>query len=751
MSIRDEVIRDAVVAAVERCCGNNSPTSLTIENEEFVLRLSEKAKQHWASIARWMSPPDGSAVTVDEYRWASHADAIFGNGGILSEMLPNYESRTAQLHAARMVQRAFEMGIPATIEAGTGVGKSLMYLLIARAMGKRVIVSTSNKALQQQLYKKDAPFVASIFPSTVAIAQGKGNYVCNMRAASAQVSNPDLAKWLSTTEDGDLESIKFSIQYEEQSAINVNDNCVGIKKCEFADACYLAKAKEKRMNADIVITNHMMLALHQLYPEAQMLPQGLLVVDEAHNLAGYAQNALGKEFKLSGIMQTLTDIEKYGVDAPDCSDFIYAIQNYKKETGRRYEESEIGFNAEDEIEEGYKLADDLVECAGEIWNPEDSPATPEENKRKRMAGAVMGAAANIRAISSPTPDGFVRWIRDRETVFFKPFDVSEFVGEMAGFHRREIAPINHAECTRCHQGLTAKDVHIFHGRAYGPTCIDYVDPLGECEIMPLADWLAMEHPEPDPIIKRRLAVVFTSATLAAPDMSHFMREHGIEFSLKMSANSPFDYTKSKLYIPNGSSPSPKQPEWLEWAQDEMLDLIHATGGGAFLLFTSNNAMMKAYERIGKRMPYTTYIQGDYPKMELIARIKEDGNAVLFATKSFFEGVDISGEALRLVVIDKVPFQPMSPFNNARSAAAKKAGRDAFKTISIPESIIDLKQGVGRLVRNGTDSGVVAILDNRLHQNWARSIVESLPNFERVREIPQMKRDEIELLMAELPF
>ena len=291
-----------------------------------------------------------------------------------------------------------------------------------------------------------------------------------------------------------------------------------------------------------------------------------------------------------------------------------------------------------------------------------------------------------------------------------------------------------------------------------PECIRKADPYGDAVRVELAQWLQMEHkaetatPTPDSM---RTPVIFTSATLAAPDFDAFLRDCGLPYALQMQAESPFNYRDNALlYVPNGASPKPNSDEWQPWMIAEIRRLVACAGGGAFLLFTSYANMQAALDALRgtfERDGLTVLVQGELPKLEIGKRFAADGNAVLFATKSFFEGVSIDGDALRLVVIDKLPFEAPNPLNQAQESALQDYARDVlklrgnqaewypFNAFRVPRMIIEVKQGVGRLIRTATDSGVMAILDSRTRQTqYGRNLVlPSLPPARLVGDVVEV--------------
>lgn len=750
------------------CIGKPLRDSCRVENGDFVLTVSGN-RDNWQTLVKASGVPstatqeiNGDTLTV---RWASHADRIFSADGLLSEHLDNYEPRRAQLHMGRMVQRAIEMRQTAVIEAGTGTGKSFAYAAICLAMGLRCVISTSNKALQMQLYRKDIPFLTNtIFPGKkVELVQGKGNYACKNKVEDYQtpgvyaIENPQLREWYTTTKTGNTEEIPFAVDWRELADITADANCLG-KMCMFYDACHYYQSKARRGDADVLITNHMLLAMHQLYPGAGILPDvDVIVVDEAHNFAGYVRNATGVEFQTDRIEKLIVEAREYEV-ITDSAD-TYTIQ-FQRELNRMIDDSrdrQIGIPTDKEIVPGLFLSGALSDIADEIWHPADMPSTPGEISIQRFADRLRTIADNVQQMSEPTKPGYVRYIDnsgDVVTLNNTPYDVSEFVGRLAGFRTHSAEQPDHTRCTRCNRELTAATVALLDGKPYGPDCIRHADPYGDAVRVNLSDWLQMDHSAESTTSEDdfRTPVIFTSATLAAPDFDAFLRDSGIPYALQMQAESPFDYAKNALlYVPNGTSPKPNQDDWQAWMIAEIRRLVACAQGGAFLLFTSyanmqaaRDALRTTFERDG----YTVLVQGELPKLEIGKRFAEDGNAVLFATKSFFEGVSIDGNALRLVVIDKLPFEAPNPLNQAQEAALQDYARDVlglrgsraewypFNALRVPNMIIDVKQGVGRLIRTATDTGVMAILDSRARSaKYGREMVlPSLPPAQLVGDL-----------------
>jgi Rad3-related DNA helicase len=744
------------------CADRPSRPSCRVDNGEFVLTLRGN-REGWARIVQANGVPAEAPQTIDgetlTVRWPSHADRIFGNGGAMSQHLPNYECRDAQLHMARMVQRSIEMGAPAVIEAGTGTGKSFAYAAICLAMGKRLVVSTSNKALQMQLYYKDLPFLQRLYPGKkVVLAVGKGNFACAAKCnvfgeAGLGISNLELREWYVGSDSGNTEEITFQVDRRDIAKIAADDDCTG-RHCPYYDDCFYYKAKANYQGADVVITNHALLCLDRITGGALLPPAEVIVADEAHKLPDYARSALGAEFTFNGIDRAIALAEGFA-EAQEMAETETAAMNFQREV-MQYISDKEGFqlqvSGEATFRYGESLADHLMDLAEAVFPEDELPSSGNETKLARRADRIRKMAGRVQFMASETETGFVRWIEPAKNdnplkLAVMPFDVSAFIAAMAGFRPVVAAERpDHTRCARCSRTLTAERVAILDGKPFGPECIKAVDVFGDADVMPLHEWLQLEHgaiAEEAEQSEGGTAIVFCSATLAAPDMAYFMRESGLPDAMQMIAKSPFDYEENAMiFVPAAGNPAPNDPKWLMWAIGEMRSLVLASGGGAFLLFTSYNAMNQAvaelrYTFVARGL--NVYVQGELPKMETAKRFKADGNGVLFATKSFFEGVDIQGSALRLVIVDKLPFEAPSPLTTAMEAAATERARAAgiagrrlemwaFDTVRVPRMITELKQASGRLIRTATDKGVIAIMDPRTRstQYGRTQVVPALP-------------------------
>lgn len=723
------------------CIDNPVRPSCIVKDGQFVLTVTGKPEM-WSELSAAAGVPDNAEqdeTLLDnsrQARWISHADAIFGDNGQMSQVIDNYQPRLPQLHMARMVQRAFEMKTNAAIEAGTGTGKSLAYLAPALAMNKRIIVSTSNKALQMQLYKKDAPMlIESLFPGKkVVLAQGKRNYLCLNKlvnnesgedASTTLAATPELAQWCDTTETGNVEEIPFEVDNKSLQAITVDDNCNG-KQCGFYHDCFYFKAKAERQGADVLICNHALLVLHFMYPQANILPGNIdvIVIDEAHKFIDYVRNANSVEIK-PGRFAKLVELLQDTPFHDEAKKHQRLLNQYIFDQVQDNRQEQI-IPAQEIINAGLDLAGACLNGAEIVWSSSNFPKTPEERREFNKAKKLRRFAGDLMFACHQAQEGYTRWVSNRDELVMEaaPWNVARIVRAWL-YTQATDDQIARNVCQRCEEHL-GEEVAILEERPYCMECIQFIDVAGDAEFV--TDWQP-EQADPPPLFRHAPPIIFTSATLAAPDMKAFMRDLGIQDALQMVAASPFDYkAKSILYVPNGDSPLPSDKKFGAFAVSEIDRLVRLSGGGAFCLFTSNSNMRYVSQELKHKfqaLGLEVYVQGELPKLEIAKRFREDGNAVLFATKTFWEGVDIQGDALRLVIIDKLPFPAPHPLLAAQKEAV---GNNAFYEVDIPLAIIDLKQGTGRLIRTVSDSGVVAILDSRLRtsQYGRRQVLPSLP-------------------------
>lgn len=624
---------------------------------------------------------------------------------IFPRVMPGYEAREPQVQLAREVAIAMATGEHVAAEAGTGTGKSLAYLVPAiwwaRKHQKPVIVTTGTIALQEQLILKDVPFLQRVLaeemPFRAALVKGKGNYLCKLRAEDEQqkqglVPDPDwprLVDWMLTTTDGDKSSIQGWVpQPELWARVNVDDSCLK-RDCPYYESCHLYNAKRAAREADILVCNHSLyMADVQVRMSsgdgASILPaHAVAVFDEAHHIEDVASESFGIEISQFKLPQIAREMRKLGhpdvpLDAMDrvlqhaerfFSFFAQIEPQIDRQTLRRLDQwSEIK-------QEMWVLSDGIREVANRLA---DIDFMHSDEKTRRKAEALWDRldtlASQLRRMTAEDPD----WVdvvevdrsRDRPRVTLRQ------------------SPITVAPLLR----------EFIWSTTWSAACL--------------------------------------SATISSGNsFSYFRRQVGLDELQKpvreLIVESPFDYqAQSMLYVPRGL-PDPGNEMYGQAIQPIIADILRHTSGRAFVLFTSYRQMQAAHKALAPSLQeagYTVWKQGDLSRSELVAQFKQDIHSILFATASFWEGVDVQGEALSCVIIDKIPFDsPGDPLLDARQKAIEAQGRNAFMEFSVPRAVIKLKQGVGRLIRTRTDRGIVAILDNRLRTKpYGRVFLKSLP-------------------------
>lgn len=662
-------------------------------------------------------------------------DQLLGPGGVIAESLPGYEPRQQQLRGAALFHQSMINGGKAVAELGTGTGKSLAAMIPASETGRRTIISTSSKALQMQYSEKDAPFLERVLPDeikpTVAVLKGRRNYIClkmvddiksgfggEMAFPSKRAAESwnDVLAWVSETDTGDLETAPFQVPPDLWSEITVDsDGCLG-DKCPFYSECWTERAKAKAGQANLVIVNHHLMLTDAMLADktddnVRVLPvipsESTLVIDEAHNLEDIATSVFGDELRESRWGRIERRLIKLTVGHPavqEGTDDYTRASNWvlkAQAVTALYDKFLEGIKVR--LEQAGKmsmrlgdesvLSDELV-VRMNFLRSEMTGGTPswltgdQRESWRKLEKMVESTSDTIQAVSTPGNDDFV---------------------------------IRYAE--------------IENGRI-----ILYVKPIEVADILR------------DAVFDKYRSVVSMSATIATGnDISYWCDRVGCTNPLTYVADSPFDYRHNALlYLPqDGKSFDPtwgKQGtsyQYVESLASEIQNLLLASNGRAFVLFTSNKMLNEIYNMIAHRLRWTVLKQGDLPNRELVARFKDDGNAVLFGTKSFWEGVDVQGDALSMVIIDKLPFAPPDdPVWAAKCDAYNRRHGDAWAWwhgLAIPNAIIQMKQGFGRLIRTGQDRGVVAILDGRLTtKGYGKRIIESLPPARVTRSLEEVR-------------
>lgn len=637
----------------------------------------------------------------------------------LARHLPGYEARPQQQRLAASIQDALLQGKSLLAQAGCGTGKSLggviPALLHALRNKERVIVATATKALMEQYASSDLPFLQekSGIPFTWALVKGRSNYTCVQRMNDDDLEMDetvqDIKAELKADPDhsGDREHFDVEIDNRTWQKVSIaSAECPGKSKCAFGEVCFAEKAKRKGLDADLVVTNQAMLAVDLVLQEKtrgentegiRMLgDRGVVVFDEGHELPEYVAGALGQEFSPRSIgylmRDALTFAALYEGDLTDRADASSKIMN--------------------------DLDGILSPLVGEaltlFWFVENS--APFE--------ALLGLLKSVYLDLSGLKVGGDDKQQGKLKILLARIENLLTVLE-------ELLLAEDHERVRWVEGYTIKDIDYWRLK---------IAPVEVATFLKRALW--DETPS-----------IVMSATLSTGrdrrgngDFSYIRRTLGIQDADAVDVGTPFDLNRQGLmFIPASQVPTPKQyAAWSGYAVQTTLNLIDASKGGALLLYTSRKAMQAAYEDLADRLAdrgLTALMQGDGRTNKQLARVfREDEHSVLFALKSFFVGVDVPGNALRLVVIDKLPFPvPSDPIFKARALLEERAGRRSFSSLSVPMMTLSLEQAMGRLIRTKDDAGVVAILDSRLSSTgYGRDIIHALPPFPTTTEMNRVQ-------------
>jgi ATP-dependent DNA helicase DinG len=613
-------------------------------------------------------------------------DEVFGPQGPLARAVPGFTPRRSQLMMATRVARALEHRAPLVVEAGTGTGKTFAYLVPALLSGRRVLISTGTRTLQDQLFSKDLPQVAAAIgvPARVSLLKGRSNYLCHYRFAQlsgqrslAGTRDRTLARverWAGITRSGDLAEVPDLGDAHPlwPQITSTRDNCLGAR-CAEVSRCHVFEARRRAVESDVVIVNH-----HLLLADLALKEDGFgdllgaadaVILDEAHQIPDLATQFFGARF---GSRQVELMVRDARVELAQIS------------TSTSLLAVELGA-----VEKGLAaLAEHLRAAPRPDWLAADTP----------LADAADDLAGALRTLTASLGEqGRGAGITQCATR----------CGELAG----RLASVMHAE-----DNEGARSVEITQ-RGFVLSLLPF-DVAGRFAQMAAAT---------------RASWVFTSATLSVgEDFTHFTSRLGLGEAETLAIPSPFDFeSQALLYLPP-KLPDPASPLHTQAVVDLAVPLIEASAGGAFVLFTSHRALQRAADLLRARWAelgeFPLLVQGEAPREQLLRRFRDSGNAVLLGTASFWEGVDVKGDALRLVIIEKLPFaSPDDALTKARIEHLKANGGNAFREYQLPEAALVLKQGVGRLLRSETDRGVVVICDPRLvDKPYGRVFRSSLP-------------------------
>jgi len=665
----------------------------------------------------------------------SRIASLLGPHGPFAASIPHYEPRAPQIQMAEAVERAIAEERVLLCEAGTGTGKTLAYLVPALQSGKKVIVSTATRALQAQIVNDDIPWISKVlgFEPRIAVMKGLSNYVCRRRLAEAVQSRAGQKKlprslrlireFAETSSTGDVSHLTTLSEDDAywSAVTSSSDTRVG-NGCAHFDRCFVTQMRREAEQAQLVVVNHHLffadLALRGPHPGRVLPNYEVVIFDEAHQLEDIATDFFGIKVSSQSLMRLANDLGK-ALETLESLGFQadkLALSNLESQLNAAQQEFfEIAAQCAPDGDGRREVdVDSLKAQANEVWLKLDSIL-------EALAGVAQLASASLaaRGSNSETRTGNLK-----DTIDICQRRIDE----------------NRSKLSELMESLRGRVVWTERSER---GCSLTSSPIN------LADLLRVKIFESVP------SIVLTSATLttfpgfgAASDDKQFdyLRQRlGLtEVSVpveQLIVASPFDYKKHALLYTPRDLPEPNSDNFIDVACDRIRTLIEITGGGAFILTTSLRSMRALHKLLSVNLGLPLLLQGSQPKAELLSQFRTAGNAVLVATSSFWEGVDVAGFALRLVVLEKIPFLvPSDPLVRARSLALETLGQNPFNEYALPAAAIALKQGFGRLIRSSHDKGIVALLDDRVHRRgYGQRLLASLPPAQRATDIASVRK------------
>ncbi len=630
-------------------------------------------------------------------------EGIFGPGGLLESRHPGYEFRPSQLAMAEIVDEAFQKHQHAIIEAGTGTGKTLAYLIPAIRSGRRVVISTATKSLQEQLFNKDVPFLQKHFAPNLkaALMKGRNNFLCRQKVhqieGQAVLKGIDEVDWFAQikdweklTETGDRSELTFLPDDADLwHRIDArSDLCTG-QKCPEFNTCFITAMHQRAQEAELIIVNHHLffadLAIRQ-DDFGSILPEySAVVFDEAHEIEDVASDYFGRRVSSYQFEELMRDTEAMlrilKIEATPLRKHLMRVRERARTFFETFPEREGRFP----------------------FGPAERKSFLERNQEafEDLSAALKRIETELSAMN-PKPEEVITLAR------------------RAAELRREFEFLLESE----------EKGYVYWYERRGKGIILTATPIDVSEILR------------EQLFERFDTVVLTSATLAVGGRFDFLKQRlGVMPAKETVLPQEFDFREQALlYIP-ASMPDVRHESFATRAAQEIAKLLEISKGRAFCLFTSYAQMRAVHELVGARVSFSMLLQGTAPKSALLERFRTTPNAVLFATASFWQGVDVPGTQLSCVIIDKLPFAvPSDPIVAARVRALQEDGRNPFAEYQVPEAVLALKQGFGRLIRSKTDRGILAILDNRISRmQYGRIFLESLPDYTTTKDIAEVAR------------
>jgi len=648
-------------------------------------------------------------------------EEIFGRKGLIAQHHPDYEYRPGQVAMAEAVAEALAGRHHLLVEAGTGIGKTLAYLVPAIATGKRVIVSTGTKNLQEQLFYKDIPFLQATLPRKfkACYLKGRSNYVCLNRLKRAE-SMPVLEgleemdhfnlvnQWAYRSETGDRaelaelpEKLSFWRHIDARS-----DICIG-QKCPSFDPCFITRARQNALESDIVIVNHALffadLALRDK-EWGQVLPDySAVIFDEAHQIEDIAAQYFGAAVSSWQIDDLLGDISRLMLTDVEASRELTKASARVSKMAEGFWLNFSGVDPRSSIttfngEGRFVLRSEMFARRRRDGTYEATPAGERYANLKTALDRLRGALYVVKS-APPEMEAIIR--RTEQLIFDLEFIV-----------------------------IGGEETFVYWCERRGRGVFLQATPIDASGILN------------DRLFSTVETVVLTSATLTSANSFNFIRSRlGIEQAAELMAESNYDYEQQALLYLPPKMPDPRDAGFQTAAAGEIIKILNASRGRAFVLCTSYSQMQALREMVEFKIDYPVLMQGEGSRSGILDKFRTTPNAVLFATSSFWQGVDVRGEALSCVIIDKLPFAvPSDPVIGARQRYIDNHGGDSFNGYSVPSAVIALKQGIGRLIRSATDRGVLSILDPRVvTKGYGQSFLRSLPPARITRKIEDVQQ------------